>query len=208
MRKCQILAVLFCVLAANAALADPIYVVTMNTSGASGTTGSLDFQFDPGPLMTQAATVQITFFTGGSFVGLPQTLGGVTGELPAPITINNTSQLNDYFQSFTFGNSLSFVVSFSGPAVDSPNGTSTSTSEFAFSTFSDQNGTVPVLTSDPNGISATAVVNLNGSVKTSSISPDIQVQLAPEPGTLSMFIGAVAALGCFKLRRRSQRKTV
>jgi hypothetical protein len=203
MRKYQILAVSFCLLTANAALADPIYVVTMNTTGASGTTGSLDFQFDPGPLVTQAATVEITFFTGGSFVGLPQTLGDVTGELPAPITINNTSQLNDYFQSFTFGNSLSFVVSFSGPAVDSPNGQSTSTSEFAFSTFSDQNGTIPVLTSDPNGISATAVVNLNGSVTTSSISPDIQVQAAPEPGSLWMLSGALAALAGLKLRRRS-----
>jgi len=204
MRKLQILAVSFCLLAANAALAGPIYVVAMNTSGASGITGSLDFQFDPGPLITQPATVEISSFTGGAFVGLPQTIGDVTGgPLPATVTIDNTFQTNDYFQSFTFGTSLSFDVSFSGPAVDSPNGLATSTSEFVFSTFSDQNGIVPVLTPDPNGVSGTIVVNLNGSLTPSSISP--QIQITPEPGTLWMLSGALAALSGFKVRRRFPR---
>ncbi len=204
MRKFQILTASFCLVAANAALAAPIYLVTMNTSTiAPGTTGSLDFQFDPGPLVTQPATVQITNFMGGSFVGLPQTIGAVTGgPLPAAVTLTNTNQLNDYFQSFTFGSSLSFDVSFSGPAVVSPNGIATSTSEFVFSTFSDQNGTVPVLTPDPNGVAATVVVNLNGSLTPSSISPDVQVQVTPEPGTLWMFSAALAVLGCSWVLRR------
>jgi hypothetical protein len=113
----------------------------MNTSSIFGTLGSLDFQFKPGPLITQAATVQITNFSGGTSVGAPQTIGDVTGgPLPAAFTINNTNVVNDYFQSFTYGNSLSFDLTFSGPAVTSPNGQSTSTSEFTFSTFSDQAG--------------------------------------------------------------------
>jgi hypothetical protein len=200
MCKFRIIAFAFCLSAANAAFANSI-LITMNTSSIAGTTGSLDFQFDPGPLVTQPATAQIAAFTGGSFLGLPQTIGAVSGgPLPATVTLNNTFLTNDYFQSFTFGNSLSFLVSLSGPAVDSPDGVSTSTSEFAFSTFSDQNGTVPVLTPDLNGIAATVVVNLNGSLTESAISP--QVQSVPEPGTLWLFSSALAVLGSLKFRRR------
>jgi hypothetical protein len=206
MRTFQIIAVAFCLSAANAALASPI-LVTLNTSSIVGTTGSLDFQFNPGPLITQAATVQITNFIGGTLVGIPQTIGDVTGgPLPAAFTINNTNLVNDYFQSFTYGNSLSFLLNFSGPAVTSPNGQSTSTSEFTFSTFSDQGGITPVLTPDPNGISATVVVNLNGSLSASAVSPQAQVQTIPEPGSLWLFSGALAALGSLKfLRRRTVR---
>jgi hypothetical protein len=201
MRKSRVLIPAFFLLAANAALASQIFNVTMNTSGASGITGSLDFEFNPGPLVTQPATVHISNFAGGTLLGPPQTAGGVTGgPLPAALSITNSTQFNDYFEAFTFGNSLSFQVSFTGPAVDSPNGLATSTSEFAFSTFSDQNGTIPVLTPDPNGIAASFVVNLNGTVTAAAVSPDVQI--TPEPGTFWIFsLTMLAAFGGIKLRR-------
>jgi hypothetical protein len=201
MRIFQIMAVAFCLSAANAALAASLFVTMDTSSIAPGTTGSLDFQFNPGPLLFQAATVHITNFSGGSFVGAPQTIGSVAGgPLPAAVTLTNGTQLNDYFQSFTFGNSLSFELDFSGPAVTSPNGLSTSTSEFSFSTFSDQNGLNPVLTPDPNGIAATVVVNLDGSLTAGAVSPELR--FVPEPGSLWLLSGAFAALSGFKFLRR------
>jgi hypothetical protein len=44
------------------ASADVVYEVTVNTSSISGTMGSLDFNFNPGPLVTQAASLQILDF--------------------------------------------------------------------------------------------------------------------------------------------------
>ena len=89
---------------------------------------------------------------------------------------------------------------FQRPCREFSDGTATSTSEFAFSTFSDQAGTTPVLTPDPNGVAATFVVNLNGTVTESAISPAIQG--TPEPGTFWLFsLTTLAALGSLKLRR-------
>ena len=44
--------------------ASPItYAVTVDTSSISGMAGSLDFNFNPGPLVTQAASLQLLNFT-------------------------------------------------------------------------------------------------------------------------------------------------
>jgi hypothetical protein len=56
--------------------------LTVNTSSINGTTGSIDFQFNPGPSTTQAATVQISNFTGATFLsGTQIDVGNVTGGL-------------------------------------------------------------------------------------------------------------------------------
>jgi hypothetical protein len=47
------------------------------TSSISGTAGSLDFQFNPGPLVTQAASLQVLdFMTDGSLAGGPSPTTG------------------------------------------------------------------------------------------------------------------------------------
>src|SRR5215831_13817686 len=121
------------------ATANPItYSVFVNTSSIAGTTGSLDFNFNPGPLSAQSASVQILNFTGdGTLGGNPSPIGDVDGVLPAVLTFDNATAFNDYFQTFTFGATLSFDVSLFGPALSTPDGTSTSGSTFAFSMFSD-----------------------------------------------------------------------
>jgi hypothetical protein len=194
MSKSQLFASLFLCLA-TAAHADTFVTISENTSSINGTVGSLDFQFNPGALVTQDATLTISNFTGGSFVGPASTTSpSVTGgPLPTAVTIANSGGFNDYFQGFQFGNALSFTLDFGGGAVNAPDGMSTSTSIFAFSTFSDAAGITPVLTSDPNGIAMTATVNLDRSVTESVLSS--QVQVSPEPSSFSLLGGAFALLG-------------
>ena len=125
--------------AATLAVADPItYNITVDSSSIAGTTGSLDFQFNPGPLITQAASLQILDFSSdGSLAGSPSLTGDVSGALPGTLTYDNGTAYNDYFEDFTYGTTLSFEVSLYGPALSSPDGVSTSGSVFAFSMFSD-----------------------------------------------------------------------
>ena len=149
------------------------YNVTVDTSSISGTGGSLDFNFNPGPLETQSASLQILNFTSDGVVGGgPLLIGDVTGSASRCSYISdNGSGFNDYFQGFTFGSTITFNVSLYGPALTAPNGLSTSGSTFAFSMFSDSAGTVPVLTSDTtDGFAFTVNVNLDGTT-TFTITP-------------------------------------
>ncbi len=150
---------------ASVAAAAPItYDVTVDSSSISGTAGSVDFNFNPGPLVTQAASLQILDFTSdGALVGSPTLTGDVAGALPATLTFDNGTGFYDYFEGFTFGSTLSFQVSLYGPALSSPDGVSTSGSTFAFSMFSDAAGTIPALTADTtDGFAFTVDVNLDG----------------------------------------------
>ena len=107
------LAVLLVFCAACLVAGPIIYDVTVDTSSISGTMGSLDFNFDPGPFMTQLAQLQILGFTSdGALAGAcPCGTGDVTGQLPATLTFDNATGFNDYFDSFTYGSAISFDVS-------------------------------------------------------------------------------------------------
>jgi len=207
MRKIYILALAFLGGTANAALASQILEVSVDTHTISGTTGSIDFQFNPGGLGYQVATVQIANFAGGTYGGSQQDFGGVSGgPYPSSITLTNSSADNEDLEAFTFGSKLFFSLLFSGPAVDSPNGTSSSTSIFAFSMFSDTSGITPVLTSDPNGVAALVTVNLNGTLARDAVSPE--ATFVPEPGTFGLVGGTFAALAWIRVRRNRYAPTV
>src|SRR5580704_14474617 len=79
------------VLCAATAMANVItYDVTVNTSSISGTTGSLDFNFNPGSLVTQSASLQILSFTSnGTLAGSPELTGDASGALPGTLTFDN-----------------------------------------------------------------------------------------------------------------------
>lgn len=195
-------------LCASIASADIIeYTVSVNTSSISGIDGSLDFNFDPGPLVTQAASLQIlNFASDGTLVGSPQPTGDVSGNLPGTLTFDNGAGFNDYFESFTFLTTLNFNVSLYGPALSSPDGVSTSGSTFAFSMFSDAAGTMPVLTTDTtDGFAFTVDVNLDGTTTVSDFSSQTSVQptdpTVPEPGGFALLGTALACWGALQLWR-------
>jgi hypothetical protein len=188
------------------------YDVTVNTSSITGTMGSLDFNFNPGPFMTQAADLQILGFTSdGTLAGAcPCITGDVTGQLPATLTFVNDTPFNDYFDDFTYGTTISFEVSIYGPALSSPDGVSTSGSTLAFSMFSDPAGMTPVLTSDTiDGFAFTVNVNLDGSTTVTNYSAQTSVTPmtgppgpsgVPEPGTLALSATALVCLALFGRR--------
>jgi hypothetical protein len=196
----KFIAALFCL--TLTALADPVVeAVSVDTSSLNGTAGSLDFNFNPGPLGSQSASLQIlNFSSDGSLTGPPSITGDVSGTLPGTLTFDNGTFFNDYFEGFAFGNVLKFDVSLYGPALSSPDGTSASGSSFGFSMFSDAGATTPALTSDlVDGIALTVLVNLDGSTSLTNFSSETSVEAAasavPEPSsvavTLLLLLGAI-----------------
>jgi hypothetical protein len=181
------------------------YDITVNTSSISGTTGSLDFQFNPGPLVTQAANLQILGFTTDGMLGSATPSGDVTGTLPGTLTFDNLTSFNDYFTGFTYGNTLSFDVNLYGPAVTTPDGVSTSGSTFAFFMFSDAAGTMPVLTTDPGGTAATVDINLDGSTTPTNSSAQLTITnpSAPVPEPASFFMLAAGMAGVVLFRKHA-----
>jgi len=174
-------------------------------SAISGTAGAIEFQFNPGGLTTQAASLQILNFTSdGTLAGTPAISGDVSGTLPATLTFDNGAFLNDYFEGFTFGTSMTFKVSLYGPALSAPDGVATAESAFAFSMFSDAAGTTPALTTNVDGFAVNVDVNLNGTTTLTNFSRETSVAAeaaaVPEPGSLVLL--ATAATGFALLRRR------
>ena len=207
-RKTYPLALAAFLLAGCALKADQFLTVSLNTASLNGAVGSLDFAFNSGALSSQPATVQVLNFTGAAFAGVRQTTGAATGGPlgSAPITLSNSTAYgsNDEFESVTFSRSLSFTLAFGGPAVNSPGAGNTSTSQFAFYTYADANGSVPVLPNDPSGLSGLVTVNLNGSLSASAVSPNLTFATsAPEPATLWLLGGA---FGLSTLRRLFRRR--
>jgi PEP-CTERM motif len=188
-----------------------ISAVRVDTSSISGTTGSLDLNFNPGPLVTQPASLQILDLTSdGMLAGnCPCVTGDVTGQLPSTLTFDNGSGFNDYFDNFTFKQSMSFHVSFYGAALSTPDGTSTSGSTFAFSMFSDAVGIIPTLTTDTtDGFAFTINVNFDGTTTVTNYSSQTSVNplngaATPEPSTLALIgIGGVVFAGFVRRRKR------
>jgi hypothetical protein len=196
------LAILSLAFATTSAWADPALLVpvTINTSSIAGTSGSLDFNFNPGPFTSQAASLEIlNLTTDGTLNGAPFLTGDVSGgPLPTNVLFDNGTVFNDYFQDFTYGDELSFDVLFTGPAVTSPDGTSTSGSTFAFSMYSDPSGVNPVLTSDSiNGFAFTTGVNLDGTVTPTNYSSQTNIgspSPVPEPSPIMLLITAIAVI--------------
>jgi hypothetical protein len=206
MRKTFIFLLPLLLTAAGAAQAGDVFLVTMNTSSIHGDAGSLDFSLSFGAGSDQSLTATVYDFTGGSYGGAQATDGDVSG---GPVTsgsavtigpVPDAFGLNDDFETFNYGNTLSFLVALSGPALTAPDGNATSPYEFDFFTYSDQAGTVPVLTSDPNGISGLIDVSPEGVITTANVSRDLTI--SPEPGTLWLLAGALGLLAIARSVRR------
>jgi len=126
-------------------------------------------------------------------------MGGAAGALPGPVVLTNSTGFNDYFQGFTFGNSLTFLTTFSGQTVNKPPASDT----FAFSLFN-SDGTATLLTNDPSGSVAEITINPNGSFSTRanpnanggpSVATITLVPPAVPEASSSVSLGVLLALG-------------
>ncbi len=145
---------LFCsamLLSLSPALAATSYLVTLNTTLISGQNGFVDLQLNPLGAGSQAVTATITgFTTNGMLTGVPGGSGPVTGALPGTVTMPSAPTPSlDYFHGITFGTSISFVVTLSGPALDTPTGMAPGTT-FLVSLY-DAANTNPLLSGVANG---------------------------------------------------------
>jgi hypothetical protein len=176
----------------TSASAAPIaFNVLVNTSSVAATTGFLDFQFNPVNGTSQAATLTVTNFTGGTLGGAPSTSGNISGTLPSTLTFVNSAALNEYFQGFTYGASFGFTVTLSGPAIDTPNGIATAGSTFGLGLY--DSGSNPILTNQgkSTGFAGEIDINLNGTATPTAFpnftAPSVvsftPVSAAPEPGS-------------------------
>ena len=195
-----------CLLSATVASAGSIgYSITINTSALAGTQGFLDVQFNSGPDSQAASAILAVFSTDGSFPGdAPTVFGPVLGTLPGDLYMDN-SPFTDYFQSFTFGNTIHFYVNFVGPAVDTPGG-SQAGSTFGFGLW-DSTGFIPLLTTDTSGgFVARVDLNNDGTLTHTNFpsnpeggAPAAEFGAVPEPGT---WLLAASAFAFIAARRR------
>jgi hypothetical protein len=160
------------------------YTVNVDTSSVSGT-GFLDFQFNPGNATSQAATVQISQFTGGTLTGAPSSTGNVAGTLPGTLNLANSTALNEYFQGFTYGASFSFFLTLDGPAITAPNGTATAGSIFGVGLYDAAQN--PILTNQgpTTGFVGQVSINLNGSTTPTVFPTGVN---GPSVATIALFV--------------------
>ena len=187
-----------------------MYIVNADTSALSGTQGYVDFQFNPiGVPPSSATTATISAFaTDGTLGAALPNIGDVTGgPLPTSVTIANDDPglVNEFTQAITFGTSMSFDVTLSGPDVGAP-----SSGDTFFFTLQDTsfNG----LSTGPNGALVTVQVNADGSTTPTAYSPPAGAagptatvnvpSVVPEPSTL---VGAFTAIGGILACRAARR---
>lgn len=180
------------------------YHFTVNTTSISGQPGWLDFQFNPGTLGSQAATATVSNFSGATLdTGTEQLTGNVTGTLPGPLAFDNGTPYNDYFQSLTFGNSLTFDLHLAGPALTAPDGSSLSGSLLALSLF-DSSVSNALLTNSPDGDLLRVDVNLDGTTALTTYDADgngtPSAVHVPEPAGLGLLATGALALLAFRKR--------
>jgi len=188
--------------AVGGAQAGEVFLFTVNTSSVSGDARSLDFSLSPGAGSDQSLTATVFgFASDGTYAGTQATDGIVSG---GPVTsgtpvvigpVPNAFGLNDDFETFNYGNALSFYLDVDGLALTAPDGNATSGYEFDFETFSDAAGSVPVLTADPNGIAGSIDISPEGVVTVNDVSSAVSITAAtPEPASVWLFAGAVGAV--------------
>jgi hypothetical protein len=132
----------------------------------------------------------------------PQYSGGVTGgPLPATLTLENSTSFNDYFQRLTFGDTMSFLVTLYGPAVDSPDNSFTGGTTFSWAFYADDQMTEILSSNFPLfELDIASGASGGGTTPTNNDPGQVSLQGVPEPATFCLAVLGIAAVPF--LRRR------
>lgn len=108
----RVLLALSIAIGAPAALAGPMFRVSLDTSALAGTVGYLDLGLN-GPLDAAPTVARVSNFS-GAFLdgGILAPSGDVSGDIVNGVVLRNSADLNYFDQLVTFGGLFSFDVSF------------------------------------------------------------------------------------------------
>jgi hypothetical protein len=186
------------------AFADSIEDVTVNTSSLGA--GSSEVFFILTGTAGNTATLSGILLGGGSAgaVDLTNTTGAGTNPgngLASGVSLNDaTNFLNVFAQSFTAGNSLTFVLDLTTSVV-SPN-----PDQFSFAIL-DPSGN-PIPTSDPTGFDNLMAINLDSASPTTNIYSNLlsvtSPTATPEPSSLLLLASGLLAFSIARKRFRAR----
>ncbi len=98
-------------------------VITVDTASQAGNYGYLELQFNPSSVTTEQAYADIANFMTDGILNPGDTTnnsftGDITGRLAATVSLGNDGPGADYFEGFTFGNTLSLTAVIAGCRAD------------------------------------------------------------------------------------------
>ena len=181
------------------------YVVTINTQSISGTAGFIDLTLAAGD---DALSIAISSFSPTGILGAVDgtSFGDFAGDLTSGNTLTIGPGNTDYLRAVTFGASIQFMLSLSGPAVSSPNPAAFTGNTFRFFVFDTSFAPLLTVGSGPDPEGYLFAIDVAAKTGATDITPfgargilDITAAV-PEPMTLLLSGAGLAAL--FALRKR------
>jgi len=186
-----------------------VYSIDVDTSAVAGTSGSIEFQLNPGGSGALPASGEISAFAGGTLVFgkfSPDYFGNASGTLsPGLATLDNGMPLNLILHNFDYDGGFSFLLTVAGPALDTPDPLLPGT-RFSIFLWDKQDGFGNPLFPIDGFTDAALTIDINpdGSI-TIANAPQVPVTAvnlvaAPEPAT--WFLLTASLLGCLVVYRR------
>jgi hypothetical protein len=192
---------------AEAAQADSIYDVTIDTSGLSSQDVTLAFDFIAGG-GAQNNSVDISKFTSDGVLGAAgPNSGTVSGSLPGGVTLttaNGTSFFNENLQHITLGSTLTFQVDattvWGGGAPDA----------LSFFILDSTAAQSLIATSDPTGADSLFFLEADGQpnghlsvfTTTQGITATLVPSTVPLPAAIWLLLSGLSGVGVLRVRNR------
>jgi len=202
----KLLVIAFVLLITGSAFASLSYDVTVDTSSLNGQGGYLYLQYDP--LNGLASTATVSNFATNGTLGAQDTVDVVNGSavkgtlLSGSVVFANTNGVNDYNHAITFGNSLSFLLSFNSTPGAPAGGVST----FSLGLFGDALGSTPLMNTNGGNTAPGTVIDVNlQNDGTTSVDQYVQQATAtPTPIPAAAYLFGSGLLGLVGIRRKAK----